>query len=292
MSEQAFSVDTAGWVAKVSRDPVLHRQRCVVEIVLNAVAGSEPLKAAFFLKGGILMGLAYGSPRQTTDIDLTTSLVADQGIENRIGAMLDAAFCCATDYLGPSNLVLRTQSVKGHPRRHFLEARFPALKVKVAHAHRGTNEERALNRGNASNVIDIDISFNEPINHMQILTLTDGRELYAYGLIDVVAEKFRALLQQVPRNRYRRQDIFDLSFLIPKIHANKTSPKDILKSLHDKCLARDIIPDRHSLDDPEVKRRSGMEWDSMFQEFSDVPDFEKCYDRVAAFYRSLPWISV
>lgn len=33
-----------------------------------------------FLKGGILMGLVHDSPRQTTDIDLTTALAAEGGV--------------------------------------------------------------------------------------------------------------------------------------------------------------------------------------------------------------------
>jgi len=78
------------------------------------------------------------------------------------------------------------------------------LKLKIAYARRGTNEERALNEGSASTVIDVDISFNEPLIHVQVLELAGGQELYAYGVIDLVAEKYRALLQQVPRNRYRR----------------------------------------------------------------------------------------
>lgn len=44
-----------------------------------------------FLKGGILMGLAYDSPRQTSDIDLTTYLIAEADVDNKIRRLLDSA---------------------------------------------------------------------------------------------------------------------------------------------------------------------------------------------------------
>ena len=48
-------------------------------------------------------------------------------------------------------------------------------------------------------------------------------------------------------------------------------------------------PNHRSLDDTEVKNRAGRDWNTMVLEFDDLPEFEDCYVRVAAFYRSLPW---
>lgn len=140
-------------------------------------------------------------------------------------------------------------------------------------------------------MIDVDISFNDPLNHVQVLQLTGGKELHAYGLVDLVAEKYRALLQQVPRNRYRRQDVYDLDVLIPDILADGIAPGDILDALHEKCSVRDLEPNHQSLDNVEVKDRAGRDWNTMGLEFADLPEFEGCYERVATFYRSLPWDS-
>lgn len=140
-----------------------------------------------------------------------------------------------------------------------------------------------------SSVIDVDISFNEPLNHVQVLRLTGGRELRAYGLIDLVAEKYRALLQQIPRNRYRRQDVYDLDILIREVLADGVASGDILEALLEKSSARHIVPARLSLDDDEIKLRAGRDWNTMELELDELPDFEECYERVAAFYRSLPW---
>ena len=292
MSERPHPVDVDAWVARAAQDPVAHRQRQAVEIILNAIAMTDPLNTDLFLKGGILLGLAYGSPRQTTDIDLTATFAADGGIDDRIGALLNSTFPRTVASLGYADLVLRTQSAKGRPNNIFPDAEFPALKLKIAYARRGTNEERALNEGTASSVIDVDISFNEPLNHVQVLELTGGQELYAYGVIDLVAEKYRALLQQIGRNRYRRQDVYDLDVLIPALHADEIEPADILEALLRKCSARRLEPNRRSFDNAEIKNRASRDWNTMDLELDDLPAFEDCYERVATFYRSLPWDGV
>ena len=52
----------------------------------------------------------------------------------------------------------------------------------------------------------------------------------AYGLTDLIAEKFRALLQQVPRNRYRRQDIYDIAHLIERFALDESELVAILEA--------------------------------------------------------------
>ena len=163
------------------------------------------------------------------------------------------------------------------------------MKLKVAYARRGTNEERAVNDGMAFNVIDVDISFNEPLSHGQVLQLNGGQELYAYGVIDPVAEKYRALLQQIPHNRYRRQDVYDLDVLIRDVLADRVVAGDVLQALMETCSAHRLTPNRRSLDDSEVRLRSARDWDTMKLELDELPKFEDCYGRVAVFYRSLPW---
>ena len=47
-----------------------------------------------------------------------------------------------------------------------------------------------------------------------VIDLGDGLEIEASTLVDLVAEKFRAMIQQPIRNRYRRQDAYDLYCLL------------------------------------------------------------------------------
>lgn len=290
MPDLVFQVNVAEWVERAKVDPIAYQQRQTIEITLNAIAMAAPLQAKMFLKGGILMGLAYDSPRQTTDIDLTTALAPAGDVGDRVRELLDSMFPRAAATLGYADLIVKTHSVTAQPTAIFPTANFPALKFKIASAKRGTVQERALQDGKAPVVmIEADISFNEPLPQIQVLELTGGQKLFAYGLADLIAEKYRAVLQQVPRNRYRRQDIYDLDRLIVHPEIDDALQTQILAALVEKCQARQIEPTRASLDDPELKRRAGADWQSMELELGEVPDFEGCYARVAGFYRNLAW---
>ena len=236
------------------------------------------------------MGLVYSSPRQTTDIDLTADFAVDTSTVDEIERSLDAVFPRAAAALGYADLIVKIQSLQRLPRRKSFEtARFPALKLKVASANRGTRQEGRLLQGEASVVVDVDISFNESWTAVQILELTGGNELFAYSLSDLIAEKYRALLQQVPRKRNRRQDVYDLDILISDRSVNRTLGTQILYALVTKCRSRDIDPTPASLENPEIKERAGADWGTMKLELGELPDFEDCFARVLQFYCNLPW---
>ena len=291
MPDPIFKANVAEWVERAKADPVAYQQRQTVEITLNAIARTAPLKVKMFLKGGILMGLAYDSPRQTTDIDLTTALAVEGGVGDGVRKLLNSEFPRAAAALGYADLIVKTHSVKLLPKGKFPDANFPALKLKIASAQRGTKQEKTLQKGKTPVVIDIDISFNEPLPQIQVLELTGGQELFAYGLVDLIAEKYRAMLQQVPRHRNRPQDVYDLDRLLARNEIDDTLQLQILEALVVKCRARHLKPTRASLDDPKVKKRSGADWKTMKLELGDVPDFEGCFARVSEFYRNLPWNS-
>jgi hypothetical protein len=289
MSDPHLEINVAGWVERAKADPIAYRQRQTVEVTLNAIAMTAALNEKLFLKGGILMGLAYDSPRQTADVDLTTLFKAGPEIDAQIAELMNAAFPRAAARLGYVDLIAKVHSIKRMPKRIFEDAEFPALKIKVAFAVRGTKQEKALEEGLAPGVIDVDISFNEPLRQLQILELTGGQELKAYSLVDLMAEKYRAMLQQKERDRNRRQDVYDLNRLIESEKIDDGSRAQLLDAFIEKCRSRHIEPTAQSLDDPEIKTRSGKEWETIELEVGKLPKFEDCYATVSEFYRSLPW---
>ena len=291
MPNPIFKINVAEWVASAKADPVAYQQRQTVEITLNAIAMTAPLNAKMFLKGGILMGLAYDSPRQTTDIDLTTELKVESAAGDKISKLLDSAFARAAAALGYADLIVETHSVKPQPRTIFKTANFPALMLKIASAKRGTTQEKALRKGTPPVVIAVDISFNEPMQQIQVLELTGGQKLSAYGFADLIAEKYRAILQQVPRNRNRPQDTYDLDFLIANNEIDDALCAQIFGIFIAKCQSRQLEPTRASLDDPKIKERASNGWQAMKLELGELPDFEGCFERVSDFYRNLPWNS-
>ena len=289
MSDPVLKIKVSEWVERARSDPETYRQRQAIEIILNSIAMTAPLNVEMFLKGGILMGLAYGSPRQTSDIDLTTYLALRRDVDDEILGLLDSALPNATAELGYADLVVKTHSVKCMSKEPFEKGEFPALKFKIAYARRGTKEETALSEGKITNTISLDVSFNERLRQFQVLELTGGQELLAYSLVDLIAEKYRAVLQQVPRKRNRRQDVYDLDVLIADREIDDSYRAQILDVFIEKCLSRHLNPTRISMDDPEIKRRSGTNWQTMELELGEVPDFEGCFARVSEFYRNLPW---
>lgn len=284
-------VDIASWIDRARSDPQAYLERQATEVFLTAIALAPSYKDKIFLKGGVLMGIRYDSPRQTADLDFTTSLEPNVDEIADIRAELDDALLRAAVRLGYPDLVSRVQTVKQRPRpSKFATASFPALKMKIAYALRGSSQESRLNAGQCPTTLEADISFNEPIDALQIVRLgPGGSEIEAYSLVDLMAEKLRALLQQEIRNRYRRQDIYDLALLIERFPFDQSEQTHLLEVFRRTSASRSINPDQDSISSPEVVHRARSEWDTLASELGELPDFEERFEIVNQFYRSLPW---
>jgi hypothetical protein len=294
MSEPA--VDIAAWIAEAQSDRATHLERQATEIVLHAVASMPEIGSHFFLKGGILMAIAYHSPRNTADIDFSTDLPPEPHLPGLIRERLGTELQRARARLGYANLLLQVQSIKERPRRFGSpETSFPALDLRVGYTQHGRGEER-LARGMAPQAVHIEISFNEPLPATELLMLKlNSAGLPAYTLTDLIAEKLRALLQQLSRNpqreqaRYRRQDVYDIAHLLKHFPPDAARRAAILTSFRIKCAARGITPDSASFDNPLVAERARAEWASLRQDLGLLPDFDECFPLVQGLYRSLPW---
>ena len=206
MPEPNLKIDVAKWVENAKADPVAYQQRQTVEIVLNAIAITTPLNAKMFLKGGILMGLAYDSPRQTTDIDMSTSFMVGSEIGDRVKTLLDSAFPRAAAALGYADLVLKTHSVKKMPKKTIFEkADFPRSKTqnrlrKARNKTRKGTTRRQIPRGDRPrHLVQRDITTNSGVR-------TNRRTVYA----------LMVSLNSLPRN---------IALCFNKCHASVTGDK-------------------------------------------------------------------
>jgi len=285
------TVDIKAWIDRARRDPLAYVERQATEIVLCAIGSIPGYESRFFLKGGILMAVVYESPRGTADMDFTIDLRAEPGIAGKLREELDRALPRVAASLGYPDLVLRMQTIREQPRPFgSAGVSYLALQMKIAYARRGTRVEESLARGQGPHVIDLEVSFNEPIHAIQIVRLgEEGPLISAYGLTDLIAEKFRALLQQVSRNRYRRQDIYDIAHLVERFALDESELVAILGSFHEKCAARGIEPTVESISNPQLIERARSEWNTLIQEIGELPDFDVCFAKVEALYRALPW---
>ena len=295
MSTEALEkVNIFDWVEKAKADPIKYFERQATEVVLTAIGMAEPFSDHIFLKGGILMGVLYGSPRNTGDIDFTTDLDPVEELPDALRSALNGTLPRAAAEIGYSAMVLKVQTVKIRPRKNSLaKDTFPALELTIGYANRGSKQEKSLNDGKSTLVVHVDISFNEPVSGLQIVKLDESltTEIKAYSIYDLIAEKLRALLQQPEKRKNRRQDIYDISLLLEAFPFDPEEKKDILSSLIKKCSSRGIEPDQNSLSSNEVRERAAAEWETLAIEIGqeELPDFDSCFARVEEHYKSLPW---
>ena len=119
-----------------------------------------------------------------------------------------------------------------------------------------------------------------------------GVAVRAFTVHELVAEKFRALLQQPIRKRNRRQDVYDIAFLIGEHDFGDADKTAILTTLIEKCRSRGIKAKPDSMDDPEIKQRAQADWNTLALEIGDLPPFEERFALMRALYVSLPWGSI
>jgi len=283
-------VNLDSWISKKRTDPSAYLERQVTEVLLAALS-APPFEGKVYLKGGVLMGLLYDSPRSTADVDFTTSMSVREVNKEKFREHLDKNIKYAATKLGYADLVMRVQSVNEQPKKKFETASFPAYAFKVGYAKRGSPQEKQVEAGRGVNALEADISFNEPVDEIQVVHVADtGSKIYAYSLFDLLAEKIRAFLQQEDRKRSRRQDIYDLAMLIERFPLDEDEKVRFHEVLVAKCRSRNIEPTRVSIRDPKLINRAKSEWGTLAQDLGEEPPpFEERHEVVCALYESLPW---
>lgn len=288
---EIVSIDVRAWVEAARDNPDRYRDRQVTEIVLAAIGLSPSLKENLVLKGGAVMALAFKSNRVTGDVDFT-AIAEPAGFSDTIAEELNERLPRTAIRIGYPQLLCRVQSVRKMPRPvNFEEYDFPALRLRIASAARGTNEERRLQQGKATRVVDMEVSFRDQVYAFQELLLDGpGIAVRAFSLHELIAEKLRALLQQPHRNRNRRQDVYDIAFLIEANDIDASDKALIYETLLKKCKSHGIDPKADSMDDPEVRQRAQKEWHTLGLELGDdLPDFDERFELMQSLYVSLPW---
>lgn len=260
--------------------------RQAIYTALRAIARDPLLRDLMIMKGGILMALGYGSNRFTRDIDFSTRFRGTEIDTEKIDSALKASLA-RTVAESEYDLDCRVQSIKLDPKRP--DASFSNLQITIGFARKGTPKHKRLLRLESPDTIRIDFSLNERIIGIEGLDLGEAEGLRVYDFVDLVAEKLRSLMQQESRNRYRRQDVYDLSLLL-RDEVGEAEKQAILESLMAKARSRNIHPKADTLENPELARRAHADYHTLADEIEGpLPDFSDSWERVKAFYRSLPW---
>jgi len=239
----------------------------------------------------MLMALCYDSSRYTRDIDFSQAQKYQQGDEGKLVGELEQAMREVVEDMD-YGLDCRIQSTELKPPST-KNPTFPTLNIRIGYAYKHEeSSHRRLSRGNAPTVVEIDFSFNETTKSAEDFSISEGRTLLRYSLVDLVAEKFRALLQQEERKRYRRQDIYDLFYLIRKVPDELNGIKhEILQALIDSASSKQLAVGADSMSNESIRLRTKHEYDQLEAEVptGELPEFDIAYEAVMGFYKSLPW---
>jgi len=100
------------------------------------------------------------------------------------------------------------------------------------------------------------------------------------------------MLQQGTGNRNRRQDVYDLDHLVAVHDIGDRQSKAILYAFLEMSRTRHFKPDKALLVDPEARRKSSEDRDTLKKELGEIPEFNTCFERMTSFYRALPWQAV
>ena len=276
------------WVA-AAPDAATRELRMAVHTILVAVSRAPTLPNLMVLKGGILLALEYEGDRFTRDIDFSTAKTVPEMSEEGVVAELAAALRLQVQMLD-YGLDCRIQS---HGLKPPGENRtWPTLQLRIGYAPQSDPaRHRRLLSGKSPTVLALDLSYNEVITAVELVSIPGGAQVQTYALPDLIAEKLRAMLQQPSRHRNRRQDVYDLYRVLSRPEVRDGSFRAaVLNALQAKSAARNLEVNRQSIADPEVRRRSEKDYAHLREEIaSELPEFEQAYAVVQNYYERLPW---
>lgn len=249
--------------------------------ILECIALYPPTQNTFVLKGGNALRYIYQSQRSTKDLDFTAD-TADDGnaldSEKAIRSLLNIALEKSKSRF---NLKTKCQRVKRRPKRP--DATKPTYDVGVGYLFPDDKHFLNFETINVPTVIPVEISLNDLICESIESTMVNG--LRVCSLEDIIAEKLRSLLQQKTRDRYRWQDVYDISHLVAKEKFSREKIADFLKQ---KSQFRAIDVKKSAFDD-DIKKRALREYDDRVrsQAPQNIIPFEKAWAAVVGLVASL-----
>ncbi len=237
------------------------RRRFAQYVMLRAIANSRALSDFLVFKGGNALDFMWQPNRSTLDLDFSTAqVVADLRNE---AESLRTLFTGALNNVGPPFGVLcRVAKIEQRPPGQ--DKTFVTYLVRVAYAlpDQGPLRRRMdTDRTYGPQLIDIEISINEPICADEPRDINGTHRLRVSTIEDIVAEKLRALLQQPIRDRARPQDLLDIAVVLRQgASLDRTHVTDFLLR---KAEARHVPVSRAAFHHPEIMERAKRGYDEL-----------------------------
>ena len=253
------------------------RRRFVQFVVLVSMSSSSAFVSRVAFKGGNALRFIHGNLRSTLDLDFSAEGDFPDSPEE-IKRLMDAALKTSERRY---QVKARCQSIHRKPPGH--DKTMPTYSLKVCYQLPGDKHYQNFEeRKSFSEVVEVEISLND------LLCETDERELQAATkplrvctLEDIIAEKLRALLQQVPRKRSRPQDVFDIASMVRR-HGATLDLGKVSEFLVRKSEVREIVATKSAFNG-EVRERALVSYEAEIRPFTTefIPFDEAWHDVLA-----------
>lgn len=250
--------------------------------VLQSIAGSKVLSNVLVFKGGNALDFVWQPNRSTIDLDFSSR---DAGLTvERIRRFLEPSLQQVSTASGTLYRVQRVRQQPPGAGRSFI-----TFDLSIGYALTDDPRNRHFIEVGAPSraSIPVEISLNEPICAAEEIDMDSANTLQVSTQEDIAAEKLRALLQQVPRNRTRPQDVLDIAISL-QIGAY-LRPEIVARFLLEKAAARNIEVSLERFLDLELWQRAEQGYAelerttrTLFIPFADAKQ------RVLAFVQILP----
>jgi predicted nucleotidyltransferase component of viral defense system len=215
------------------------------------------LSSVLVFKGGNALDFFWHPNRSTMDLDF--SVTGSEADQPDFQTLFSSGLAIVQREIG---VHLRLQSAERRPPSP--DRTWATWQLKVAYAlPDDLRNRRQIEKGAAiSNVVPVEISLNEVVCAVEDLALADRPfRLHVCTLEYIVAEKLRALLQQIPRNRRRGQDLLDIASVLQS--GAPLSAIRVAHFLEAKARAREIAVSKSAFREPELAVRASHEYERL-----------------------------
>lgn len=250
--------------------------------ILQSIAGSQVLSSALVFKGGNALDFVWQSNRSTLDLDFSSW---DDGLTvDRIRQFFEPSLQRVSTATGTLYRLQRAEQQPPGVGRSFI-----TFNVSIGYAlPDDARNQKRIREGKPSLAhIPVEISLNEPICAAERIDLGSANGLQVSTQEDIVAEKLRALLQQIPRNRTRPQDVLDIAVALNR--GAVLRPESVADFLHRKAASRNIQVSLDLFLEEELWRRAEQGYSELHSSARElfIP-FNNAKESVLAFVKLLP----
>lgn len=189
----------------LGREKDMDRADRALFAILEALAAEPLLARGYVLKGGLALRLLYGGPRPSDDLDLSSAKPFTDVVTDEKNEML-LAFC---DLLDESLRSVESgyDLEEMHVAEKTLSTEIPALLGSVG--YRDTADSDHARKSVYE--VKMQVTLSELICETARFSV-NGIAIHAAVLEDILADKLKAMLQQVTRNKLRPMDVYDVWF--------------------------------------------------------------------------------